>query len=310
MAMLYMSQWSNGDLWRDLMTGHLPGLDFRIHPETGNPADIEAVLVWRYPLDELRSFPNLKMIASLGAGVDHVVGERHLIPEGVTLTRIVDPAMTAQMTEWCVMAVLNRLRRWDDYRAMQGERRYEELEVPRPDQTTIGVLGLGELGSDCARVLAAMGYTVRAWSRSPRRQDGVTCLQGADAMQDFLAPCDIVICLLPLTRETRGILDARSLGWMKRGAYIVNAARGAHIVEADLIAAIDAGHIAGATVDVQSVEPMPPDHPFWYHPRIVSFPHVAALTVPESCTAGIAANYRRMQKGEPLENVVDLERGY
>jgi len=310
MAMLYMSRWSNGDLWRDLMTSHLPGLDFRIHPETGNPADIDAVLIWRYPLDELRSFPNLKMIASLGAGVDHVLGERHLIPDGVVLTRIVDPAMTAQMTEWCVMAVLNHLRRWDEYRELQRERHYDELPTLCPDQVTIGVLGLGELGGDCARVLAAMGYTVRAWSRSAKWQDGVTCFAGRDALREFLAPCDIAICLLPLTEETRGILNAETLGWMKRGAYVVNAARGQHIVEADLIAAIDRGHVAGATVDVQSVEPMPADHPFWFHPKIVSFPHVAAQTVPESCTKQIAANYRRMQRGEPPEDVVELERGY
>ncbi len=310
MAMLYMSQWSNGDLWRDLMVGHLPGLDFRIHPETGDAAEIDAVLVWRYPLDELKSFPNLKMIASLGAGVDHVLGERHLIPDGVTLTRIVDPAMTAQMSEWCVMAVLNHLRGWDAYRELQAKRRYEELPAMRPDQVTIGVLGLGELGGDCARVLDAMGYTVRAWSRSPRQRDDIACFHGHDALQAFLAPCDIVICLLPLTDETRGLLNAATLGAMKRGAYVVNAARGQHIVEADLIAALDSGHIAGATVDVQSLEPMPDDHPFWYHPRIVSFPHIAAQTVPESCTAGIAANYRRLQTGEPLQDVVDLERGY
>jgi glyoxylate/hydroxypyruvate reductase A len=297
-------------MWRDLMVGHLPGLDFRIHPQTGDPADIDAMLVWRYPLDELRNFPNLKMIASLGAGVDHVIGERHLVPEGVVLTRIVDHAMTAQMTEWCVMATLNHLRRWEDYRALQRERRYDSLEAPRPDQVTIGVLGLGELGGDTARVLAAMGYTVRAWSRSPKEQQGVTCFHGREAMRGFLAPCDVVICLLPLTEETQGILNAQSLSWMKRGAYSVNAARGGHIVEADLIAAIDAGHIAGATLDVQSVEPMPDDHPLWYHPRIVTFPHVAAFTVPESCTQGIADNYRRMLAGEPLENVVDLIRGY
>ncbi len=310
MAMLYMSPWKNGDMWRDLMVGHLPGLDFRIHPDTGNPEDIDAVLVWRYPLDELKSFPNLKMIASLGAGVDHVVGERHLIPEGVVLTRIVDTAMTAQMTEWCVMAVVNHLRRWEEYRAYQRERRYEDMSALRPDQVTIGVLGLGELGGDVARVFAAMGYGVRAWSRSPKSQEGVTCFHGRENMAEFLAPCDVVVCLLPLTQETQGIINAESLAWMKRGAYIVNAARGGHIVEADLIAAIDEGHISGATLDVQAVEPMPQDHPFWYHPRIITFPHVAAFTVPESCTAGIAENYRRMLAGEPLENVVDLGRGY
>lgn len=310
MAMLYMSKWPNGDEWGGLLRRQIPDLDFRIHPETGDPAEIDAVLVWRYPLDELAGLPNLKMIASLGAGVDHVLGERHKIPKGVTLTRIVDPAMTAQMTEWCVMAVLNHQRHWERYRELQRQRRYEELEARRPDQTTVGVLGLGELGTDAARVLMALGYTVRGWSRSAKQREGMACFHGRDGLKECLGPCDVVVSLLPLTPETTGLLNAETLGWMKRGAHVVNAGRGQHIVEADLIAAIDSGHIDGATLDVQSAEPMPDDHPFWYHPKIVTFPHVAAYTVPESCTKQIAANYLRMRKGEPLEDVVDLERGY
>lgn len=310
MALLYISPQTNGEEWRTLLCAEIPDLDFRVAPEIGNPEDIEAALVWGRALDQLKNFPNLRMIASLGAGVDHVMAERHLIPDGVPLTRLVDPAMTAQMTEWCVMATLNHLRRWDDYRELHRQRRWEELAVPIPWDTTIGVLGLGELGGDCTRVLAAMGYQVRGWSRSPRERDDITCFHGHDSLQAFLAPCDVVICLLPLTPETEGILNAQTFGWMKRGAHVINAARGRQIVDADLIAAIDSGHLSGATLDVQHPEPMPQDHPFWFHPRVMTFAHVAALTVPRTCVPQIAENYRRMKAGQPLENVVDLERGY
>jgi glyoxylate/hydroxypyruvate reductase A len=310
MAMLYISPQTNSEEWRTLMRAEIPDLDFRIAPETGDPGEIEAVLVWGAALEKLKDFPNLKMIASMGAGVDHVMANRHLVPEGVPLTRLVDPAMTAQMTEWCVMATLNHLRRWDDYRALHRERRWEELEVPIPWDTTIGVLGLGELGGDCARVLAAMGYRVRGWSRSAKKRNDIACFHGLAALEEFLAPCDVVISLLPLTPETEDLLDARAFGWMKRGAHVINAARGRQIVDQDLIAAIDSGHLSGATLDVQRTEPMPDDHPFWFHPKIMTFAHVAALTVPRTCVPQIAENYRRMKAGKPLENVVDLARGY
>jgi len=311
MAMLYMSDGTNGEEWRALMCGLIPGLDFRIHPEIGDPAEIEMTLIWRYKLHELKSFPNLKLIASLGAGVDHLVGEdRHYLPEGVPIVRLVDPSMTNQMTEWCLMAILNHLRRWDAYRDLQRERRYEEIPVRQPAEVTIGVLGLGELGGDLAQALLRIGYRVKGWSRSAKSIEGIACHHGDDGLEAFLGDCDVVVCLLPLTPQTDGILNATTLGQMKPGAFVVNGARGRHIVDQDLIAAIDRGHIAGATVDVQRTEPMPDDHPFWYHPRITTFPHVAAITIAKSCAPQIAENYRRMKDGRPLLNLVDLDRGY
>ena len=310
MAMLYMSQRKNGEEWRALMEKEVPGIDFRIHPESGDPTEIEAAMVWHYGLDALRGFPNLKLVASLGAGVDHLLDKRHLIPEGATVTRLVDPSMTTQMTEWCLMALLNHMRRWEDYRRLQAERRYEEIPVPPPADVTVGVMGLGELGGDLARVLLAMGYRVRGWSRSEKARDGVACFHGRNGLAAFLAPCDVVVCLLPLTHETRDILSRETFGQMKRGAYVINAARGGHVVEEDLIAAIDEGRLSGAALDVQRAEPMPDDHPLWYHPRIVIFPHMAAVTLAQGCAPQIAENYRRMKAGKPFINVVDLERGY
>ena len=310
MALLYMSGHSDGPVWEACLAPHSPGLDFRIHPDSGSPNDIDAALVWNHPLDDLARFPRLRLVMSLGAGVDHIMGSRHLVPDGVALTRIVDPAMTAQMTGWCVMAMLDHLRRMEDYRQLHRERRYEELEVPLPRDVTVGILGLGVLGGDCARVIAKMGFQVRGWSRSPHEIDGVTSHSGHEALESFLAPCDVVICLLPLTRETEGILNARTMSWMKRGAFLINAARGGHVMEDDLVRAIDDGHLAGATLDVQRQEPMPDDHPFWYHPKILTHPHIAALTVPETSAPQIAENCRRLRTGEPFINVVDLDRGY
>ena len=310
MALLYMSGRDDGPVWETCLAPHLPGLDFRIHPDCGAVDDIKAALVWDHPLDDLARFPCLRLVMSLGAGVDHVLASRHLVPEGVALTRIVDPAMTAQMTGWCVMVMLDHLRRMQDYRRLHEERRYEELEVPLPHDVTVGILGLGVLGGDCSRVITAMGYQVRGWSRSPHHIDGVTCQSGLEALKDFLAPCDVVICLLPLTQETEGILDARTMSWMKRGAFLINAARGGHVVEEDLVQAIDTGQLAGAALDVQRREPMPHDHPFWYHPKIMTFPHIAAFTVPETSAGQIAENCRRLQTGDPFLNVVDLDRGY
>ncbi len=310
MALLYLSRQTDGEEWRALLTAELPGLDFRTPGEAGDPAEIDAALVWLHPLEELAGYPNLKLVASLGAGVDHVIVARRAIPDGVTVTRIVDPAMTEQMTEWCLMAMLNHLRGWDAYRELHRERRYEERRAPLPRDVTVGIAGLGEMGGHCARVLSAMGYRVCGWSRGPKRREGVACFHGMDRFADFLAPCDVVICLLPLTPETEDLFNAERFARMKPGCFVINAARGRHIVEEDLIAAIDSGRIAGATLDVQRAEPMSGDHPFWYHPRIVTFPHVAAFTVPRTCAPQIAENYRRMRAGEPLMNVVDLERGY
>ncbi len=306
-----MSRQESGDVWSQLLANESPDLDFRSHPDTGDSRDIIAALIWDHPLDDLKTLPNLRLVASLGAGVDHIVDKRELIPPGVQVTRIVDPAMTEQMTEWCIMAMLTHLRSWEQYRELQQQRQYTELhDIRIPQDVTVGVLGLGVMGGHCAGVLAAMGYRVRGWSRSPRTIDNVACFDGMESMKAFLQPCDVVICLLPLTNSTRNILNRESLSWVQPGCYVINAGRGQHIVEEDLIAAIDDGHISGAALDVQREEPMNPNNPLWFHPKIKTFPHIAAFTIPRTCVPQIAENYRRLVDGEPLINTVDLDREY
>ncbi len=310
MALLYMSPHGDGATWRRLLAAEMPALDFRVHPDGGAAGEIEAVLVWQRPPLALEAFPNLKLVQSLGAGIDHLAGPPCRIPAGVALARIVDPAMTAQMAEWCLMAMLNHLRRWRDYRRLHRRRQWRTLPVPLPGETAIAVLGLGEMGGHLARLLVAMGYRVRGWSRSARSIPGAACFHGRQRLHEALQGCDAVVCLLPLTPQTAGVLDARAFARLKPGALVVNAARGAHVVEEDLVAALDAGQLGAAVLDVQREEPMGPRHPFWFHPKIATFPHVAALTVPATAAPQIAENYRRVRAGLAPLNMVDLARGY
>ncbi len=196
------------------------------------------------------------------------------------------------------------------YEVLQAERRWRMLEAFDPAETTVGVLGLGALGGDTAEKLAALGFRVRGWSRAPREIAGIESFAGPGALAGMLGACDMVCCLLPLTGATRGILDAAAFAAMKPGAYLVNTARGEHVVEADLVAALDAGQLSGATLDVFAAEPLPAHSPLWDHPRVTVTPHVSAVTLARSCADQIADNYKRLLDGHPLINAVDPAREY
>ncbi len=309
MAILVIEDADIAARWRQALLGEMPDLDIRIWPQAGRADDIEMALLWD-DFGPLAALPRLKAVVVLGAGVDHLFGGDGAIPEGVQAVRLIDPSIAAQVVEYVVMAVTARLRRWDDYRAMQRARRYDELPVPVPAETTVGVLGLGEIGGRAARLLAAIGYGVCGWSRWPRGIDGVACFSGPEGLDAMAGRCDVVVCLLPLTAETADILDGRLFEAMKPGAWLINAARGGHLVEADLLAALAAGRLAGATLDVQRDEPMAAGHPFWDHPKIVVTPHIASITSPEHSAAQVAENYLRLRDGRALRNLVDMGRGY
>lgn len=309
MAILVIEDADIAARWRKALLGEVPDLDIRIWPQAGRADDIEMALLWD-DFGPLAALPRLKAVVVLGAGVDHLFGGEGAIPEGVRAARLIDPSIAAQVVEYVVMAVTARLRRWDDYRAMQRARRYDELTVPVPAETTVGVLGLGEIGGRAARLLAAIGYGVCGWSRRPRGIDGVACFSGPEGLVTMAGRCDIVVCLLPLTAETADILDGRLFEAMKPGAWLINAARGGHLVEADLLTALADGRLAGATLDVQRDEPMAAGHPFWDHPKIVVTPHIASITSPEHSAAQVAENYLRLRDGRPLRNLVDMGRGY
>jgi glyoxylate/hydroxypyruvate reductase A len=310
MALIYVSAWSDPETWRREVARHMPGEELRVWPEVGRAEEIDAALVWRPPFGALRTLPNLRLIANLGAGVEHLLADPDL-PRHVPITRLVDPAMTSQMTEYVTLGVLAGFRKLVDYQALQRGRAWVEIErdVAPPEARTVGILGLGALGADAARAFSGLGYKVAGWSRSPKRLRRVRSFHGLDQLPRFLGLSDAVVCLLPLTPETRGIINRATIAAMKRGVVLVNAARGGHVVDDDLLAALDDGQVGLAFLDVFNDEPLAPEHRYWTHPRVIVTPHVAALTLP-SMAEQVLDNVKRLRAGAPLQNVVDPARGY
>jgi glyoxylate/hydroxypyruvate reductase A len=281
--------------WLELLRTALP--DERVETTAGDASAVDVAIVANPPEGALRGLPNLRLIQSLWAGVDRLLADTSIPPE-VPLARMVDPAMNEAMAETALWAVLSLQRDFVDYAAQQRERCWRQHPQRRADETTVAVLGLGQMGRAVARRLAANGYAIAGWSTREGRLD------------ELLAASDIVVNLLPLTPATRGLFDTRRLAAMRRGASLVNLARGAHVVDADLLASLDAGQLRHAVLDVFHTEPLPADHPFWSHPRVTVLPHVAAQTDPRSAAAIAAANVKRLRAGEPVANLVDRARGY
>jgi glyoxylate/hydroxypyruvate reductase len=309
MALLFRSTVDSAARWRAQLTRLTEELDIRVWPHIGDPAEIDYALVWRPEPGFLASLPNLKLILSLGAGVDHLLGDPQL-PRHLPIVRLVDPHMTDAMSEYVILQVL-RLHRHDlDYRTQQQERVWRELDQKNAVARRVGILGFGELGRDAAKKLRTLGFDVAAWSRGEKTVAGIESYAGAEGLRLLLARSEILVCLLPLTAETEGILNARNLALLPRGAALVNVSRGAHLVEDDLLAGLASGQISGAVLDVFHDEPLPVDHPFWHHPRVVVTPHVAAFTNPATAAPIILDNIRRFEEGRPLLNRVDPARGY
>jgi glyoxylate/hydroxypyruvate reductase A len=309
MAILFRSTPAATARWRPLLASLLPEYEIRYAPDIGDQAAIEYALVWHPEPGMLATLPNLKMIFGLGAGIDHLLRDPAL-PRQVPIVRLVDPYMTDAMSEYVAWSVL-RLHRQDfDYMAQQREARWEEREQKNAAERPVGILGFGTLGLDAGRKLKGLGFDVAGWSRGAKTVTGFATYAGADGLDRLLARSEIVVCLLPLTPETTGILNARHFARMPRGAGIVNAGRGGHLVEADLIPALDSGRLSGAVLDVFREEPLPRDHAFWRHPRIAVTPHIAAETHPETAAPIIRDAIRQCEAGLPIANQVDLARGY
>ena len=310
MALLFRAINDKAEDWRRALTAEIPDLDFRVWPDhVGNPDDVDMALVWKMPPGGFKPFRKLKAIFSLGAGVDHVFLDPEL-PEGAVVTRLVDPWMARAMSESALLAVLRFHRLAPDYARQQAEGVWRHLATPHTDQCPVGVLGLGTLGQDAAAKLAALGFPVLGWSRTAKSVPGVTCFHGEAQLGAFLERTRILICLLPLTPATDGIIDAKLLARLPQGACVVNLARGGHVVEEDLLAALDSGHIAGAALDVFRVEPLPADSPFWRHHKVIITPHSAADTNFATAAAQIAENIRRVRDGRPPLNIVDRDQRY
>jgi glyoxylate/hydroxypyruvate reductase A len=245
----------------------------------------------------------------MGAGVDHLMRPPGP-PPGVPVARLRDARLTQGMVEWVLLNVLRFHRQDPEYRALQAARVWEELPAPDTAARRIGILGLGEIGGAAAAACAALGFPVMGWSRRPRALPGIEALHGAAGFDAMLARTDILVCLLPLTPATRGILDARALGLLPRGAFLINGGRGGHQVQADVLAALESGQLAGAALDVFEPEPLPAEHPFWAHPRVVMTPHAASITIPASAAPQVVENIRRVRAGAAPLNLVDFAAGY
>ena len=309
MALLFLSEADPVDPWREALLAEMPDLDIRVWPDqVGDPDDIDVALVWNPPPGELSRYPNLKAILSLGAGIDALTQDDTL-PD-LPLARMVDPSMTSTMAEYILLAVLRHHRHFDLFEREQRAGRWTFVFPKRPEDRTIGILGLGELGEAAACRLHDHGFDVRGWSRSPKTIEDVRSFHGRDQLESFLEAAEILVCLLPLTPDTHGILDASLFAALPKGACLINAARGGHLVENDLLDALEQGQLSAATLDVFETEPPPATSPLWLHERVLITPHVASYCVPETAAKSVAANIKRARSDEPLQHLVDRRRGY
>jgi len=298
-----------GGLWQTPLA--VGGLKVHAHGvDTYDPADIRYAVSFRPPPGLLKSLPNLKAVFSLGAGVDGFLLDPDF-PRHIPLIRFVDPTLSGEMAQFAVLHVLMQHRTQSFFAAAQGEGKWRQRMLPRPTETTrIGILGLGEIGTVSAERLRDLGFAVTGWSRTRKAVPGVKSYAGAGELDAFLSECDFLICVLPLTADTRHILGAQTFAKMPKGAYVINMARGGHVNEPDLIAALDCGHLSGATLDVFETEPLPENSPIWKHPKIIATPHIAAITSPLAATRSILAGIATIERGETPKNIVDMGRGY
>jgi glyoxylate/hydroxypyruvate reductase A len=302
---LFASTIEPAERWLPLLQARLPG--DRIVLEANEGIDV-ALLASPAP-GTLEKLKGAKLIQSLWMGVEKLL-EDPALPRNAPLARLVDPGMVGAMTETVLAHTLDWHRRLYRYRAQQREKRWHRFRQYLPSDRTVGILGLGELGTDAARKLLALGFNVAGWSRRSKVLDGVTSYSGKDGLAEMLSSSDVAVCLLPLTAQTRGILNLQSLMRIRKGGALINVARGPHVVVPDLIAALDSGHLGHAYLDVFDTEPLSPDDPLWAHPGVTITPHAAALTEPRTAVPKIVENIERVRRGEPPLNLVDFSAGY
>ena len=292
--------------WVDGLSQFDTVAEVHVWPTEADLSNVEALFVWK-PLDAgvVENLPNLKWVSSLGAGVDHLVGDEQ-IPASIPMTRIVDPYLTRDMTNYVVMAVMMHQRSM--LKHLENQKKQHWNRIPY-QHLKVGVLGLGELGGHCATHLAKLGFETSGFSRTPKTLDGVQTFSEGN-MSTFLKDLDILVNLLPVTSQTESILDQSFFDQMKDGSFLINVARGNHLVETDLIQVLDSGKLSGAMLDVFREEPLPQDNPLWQHPKVIMTPHVASVTSPESALKLLGKNIDQLITGRELMHQVDRKAGY
>ncbi len=298
----------DAEQWRSAFAQHLPDLDVRFWPDAGDVADVKYLAFMRPDFDALPAFPNLEAMFTRTAGIEGFAG--HPKRPRVALGKLEPPGGDPMMTEYVIMHVLRLHRELPKYEAAQARREWLKDPIVRPEQRRVGFLGLGMMAKAPALVLKSLGFAVSAWTRSPRSEDMLQMFHGTAQLEAFLGQTDIAVCLLPLTPVTEGLLCARTFAMMPKGAMIVNLGRGKHVVDDDLIAALDSGQLAHASLDVTAPEPLPPESPLWAHPGVTILPHIARRPTVQQVAKELVANIQRLRAGgKPLQQI-DMARGY
>lgn len=308
MAFLYKGDATRGAVWRDAFAAARPDIPFLTWPDVPDPSAVRWLAAWTPPPDLARTLPNLEVVFSTGAGVDQL--DLSAIPDHVRVVRMVEPGIVEGMVEYVTMAVLALHRHLIDYLGQQRTGAWDPIELVPASRRRIGFLGAGNLAQAAMKPLIAMGFPVAAWSRSPKTIDGVNCWSGPVPPAAFLAETDILVCLLPLTAETHGILCRSLFDGLPPGAGLVNAGRGGHMVQGDLIAALDSGRLSGAVLDVTDPEPLPAADPMRSHPSVIITPHVASMTRAETAAEVLLDNIARLESDRSPVGEVERRRGY
>lgn len=306
MSLAIISPGRDPKVWIDALTFHQPDIDIQIYPAIPRPEEVEMVLLWQHPPGYLKTFPNLKLISSLGAGVDHILSDS-AVPDSMPIVRIVDEKLTWSMTNYVIMGVLNFHRQIERYQADQ-KRKVWDMSNPEIS-VKVGVMGVGALGGDVLDKLKYMGFPVYGFGFT-EKEDFPYPYFSKDQLQEFLDQINVLVCLLPLTPDTENILNFKMFSKCQPGTYLINVARGKHLVEEDLIPALEHGFLSGALLDVYRTEPLPESHPFWNEDRIQITPHIASVTNPKAASPQIIENFKRLKSNRPLLNTVNRERGY
>jgi glyoxylate/hydroxypyruvate reductase A len=297
------------ETWQAAFREGAPGVAL-VHDQGGTALPgIRYAMTWKPQADLYRRMPDLAALFVLGAGIERFLADPS-VPPKLQIVKMAEPGLTQAMEHYVLWQVLNHHRRFWELDAAQREAKWIEQTYPAPWERKVGVLGLGTLGAAVAELLATFGFATRGWSRGAKTIDGVACFAGPESLDAFLDGVEILVCLLPLTDETRGILNAGLFAKLAPGAGLINVGRGAHLNESDLIAALDSGRLTAASLDVMAVEPLPAGHPFWKHPRIFLTPHLAADVDPVTSAVAIGQQIARFETGRPLEHVAERARGY
>lgn len=306
MSIMIVSPGRNPEAWIEAIRAEHKDVEIELFPDVKAPEKVEFALSWKHPHGIFRDFRNLKVIASMGAGIDHIIEDPD-IPKDIMITRVIDQQLTEDMSFFVLSLVLEQMRNLSFH---HNNTAWNPKSYLRPEDVKIGIMGVGVLGVAAAEKLIRNGFDVAGWSRTPKKILGEKTFHGKEQLEEFLGRSNFLICLLPLTLETQNILNKNLFEKLPSGAYLINVARGNHLVEEDLLEAVTEGKLSGASLDVFREEPLPENHPFWRNDKIKITPHIASVTHPESVVPQILENYQIMKTGGRLNNLVDRGRQY